>query len=57
MRTLILMALLVGSVSGCSRSIAAGAYAEQVAAPLSGYTCFVIRDGGGAAVGGNCLKE
>jgi hypothetical protein len=40
----------------CSRTEASGASAEIVPAPMSGFTCFIIRDGDGTAVGGNCVS-
>lgn len=53
------IALAIGLfLSGCGSSHAdSGASAHQVTSPLPGYTCFVIEDGNGTPVGGNCVKD
>lgn len=33
------------------------ATAELVMPPVAGYTCFVIKNGSGEAVGGNCIRD
>ena len=49
---------LLASLPSCSAGKASdGARAEVVPAPMSGYTCFVVKDGDGKSVGGNCVKD
>lgn len=57
-RLLELTAVLI-FLSACGTKAKAGdqARAERVAVDQAGYTCFVIRDENGRAVGGNCVKE
>jgi hypothetical protein len=44
--------------SGCGGAKAdSGASAELLMSPRAGYTCFVIKNGAGDAVGGNCVKD
>jgi hypothetical protein len=53
----ILITLLMLIVSACGKAKASSSRAEVVPAPLSGYTCFVIYNSDGTAVGGNCVKD
>jgi hypothetical protein len=53
---LIVVAMLLGG-SGCGKASASVARAETIPSPVSGYTCFIIYNGDGVAVGGNCVKN
>jgi hypothetical protein len=57
MRTTILLIVIALITSACGRANANSARAEVVPAPLPGYTCFVVYNADGVAVGGNCLKS
>lgn len=60
MKNLKLIAIVIGLVimsSACGTAKGDSARAEQVPAPKSGYSCFILYDGDGKAVGGNCLKD
>lgn len=50
----IAVAILAFLLHGCSAHSEGGAYAESIPGP-SGVRCFVVRNGGGVAIGGNCL--
>ncbi len=41
---------------GCAKAQSSSRRAEEIPSPRSGYTCFVILDEDGKAVGGNCVR-
>lgn len=44
--------------SGCGKANSSDrASADRVFTDQAGFTCFIIRDENGTAVGGNCIKE
>lgn len=57
MKLLILFFCFGVCVGSCGRAESDGSHADQVAAPIAGYRCFIIRDNDGKGVGGNCVKE
>jgi len=57
MKNIIALIVLVLFSSACGKATANSSRAEVVPSPMSGYTCFVIYNGEGVAVGGNCVKE
>ncbi|HAR41166.1 MAG TPA: hypothetical protein DCS07_00790 [Bdellovibrionales bacterium] len=51
-------ALFFLALTGCAQSQGGSSpTAELIASPLSGYSCFAIRDDAGKVVAGNCVKE
>ena len=60
MRTLsaFLLGIILLIVLSCGKANSSDrAKAERVFTDQAGYTCFIIRDESGQAVGGNCLKD
>jgi uncharacterized protein YceK len=54
----IMFFILMILISGCGSAKSADRpKAERVFTDQSGYTCFIIRDENGTAVGGNCVKD
>jgi hypothetical protein len=54
----LLIVLLALSLSACGKVKAGpGARAERVFVDQAGYTCFIIFNDDGDALGGNCLRE
>lgn len=50
--------IYIFSASACGKVNATDqSQAERVYTTQAGYTCFIIRDEEGKAVGGNCLKD
>lgn len=59
LRNLILGSMFVAvALAGCSDARSGGRpEAERVFVADAGYTCFLVRDENGVAVGGNCLRD
>lgn len=44
-------------IAACGSAQSARPYIETTGSPLPGYQCFIVRDSGGAVVGGNCVVK
>ncbi len=49
--------LILASCSACGKATASSARAETIPSPQSGFTCFIIYNAEGTAVGGNCAAN
>jgi hypothetical protein len=56
-KTLLIGILTMTALGSCGKANSDSTHAETVMSPRAGYTCFVIRDNDGKAVGGNCVKD
>jgi hypothetical protein len=54
--TVLLSISIIFNACGSAKS-AEAPQAERVYTDQAGYTCFIIRDENGTAVGGNCIKD
>jgi hypothetical protein len=51
------LVVFVSLFQSCGKAHSGSSRAEIIPAPLSGYTCFLIRGDDGNSIGGNCVKE
>jgi hypothetical protein len=56
MKYLIVILILITS-SACGKATASSARAETIPSPQAGFTCFIIYNAEGTAVGGNCAAN
>jgi hypothetical protein len=57
-KLLVIMTFVLGiNVGSCGKLYSDDAAAVIIRTDQPGYTCFVIRDESGKAVGGNCIKN
>lgn len=57
MKYLVGLTVLIAVIASCGRANSDSTHAEVIPVSQVGYTCFVIKDSDGKAVGGNCLKN
>jgi hypothetical protein len=56
-KVLLMLVVIVGLLACGKVKSSDRAKAERVFTDQAGYTCFIVRDEDGKAVGGNCIKE